>query len=75
MILQAYTVLKAFGTENNNYCITKVQLDTDDGSQIITVVADHDSRNVACYWATMLNEGKYTEEQVREGIANGGHVG
>lgn len=69
--LVAYAVLKQVEPETAEpYCIVKLTLDlcppTSEGREIIDRHADI---RLARYWATMLNEGRESEESVRHKMA------
>lgn len=75
MLLQAYTVLKR-GDEDGTIVVGEkpfviVRIDCHGflgRDQHLHIVADHDSRNIALYWATQLNESRCTEEQCKAEI-------
>jgi hypothetical protein len=68
--LFGYSVLRESPESDKPWAIVRIEVQYKENpgkaSQYIHVVANHASRGIAVYWATMLNEGKYTEGHVQE---------
>lgn len=71
--LIGYTVLREKEpTDDKIWAIVRIEVcyteNPGKAVQYIHVVDYHASRGLACYWATMLNEGKESEESVQQKI-------
>lgn len=75
-VLYGYTVLRDKDKTDKPWAIVRIDVRFEDNpgkaSQYILVIDYHDSRNIACYYASMLSQGTYNEEQVQESIKTGG---
>lgn len=75
---EAYTVLQqkdpAGHAEPWVICRVTVFFGQSMESQMVEPIARHHSRNLACYWAHMLNVGSESEESVRQKIEEQKHV-
>ena len=53
------------------FCIVKVSKEMENDTLDFHIVDSHNVGPLAHYWATMLNAGQYTEEEVIERIKTG----
>jgi hypothetical protein len=72
-VLYGYTVLREKDSDDKKWAIVRIEVRYEENpgkaSQYIHVVEYHASRNMAVYWATMLNEGRESEESVQQKMA------
>lgn len=74
MMLRGYAVLKEVVAQTDRpFKVVRIDIvDNEHGESVThTVIGGHGSLGIARYWAAMLNEEKYSEEQAQEGLKSG----